>query len=283
MALSQAQSILQASTRAGDGRTVQKIVILTRGKKIECTTAQETAKGLKETMDVLIEVVLFAPDATAENVMNTYEQAAKLSSYPHDLHTHIVGSLHLFIEEAHRQKVVNQIIPSVCQRAISKSETLQTMCDKNVILLHTGKVCVDWNVPIAEYPVPNVEECASLASKANLKGFVYIPEPEVQSFQSGEPSVNCLSSNTTATDPQYNEQTFMPFDNTCSFVQPWEEEGAAPVGWYGSQDGEAHHYGILSGGNCPSVNDRAYTDTIWSNVNNDAAYFGLLKTGSATM
>jgi hypothetical protein len=126
-ALQKAAEVLDATDRSEGQETVaiQKVLVLTKGKRAGCTSAKEVSKTMKE-KGIFIDILLFASDYDTNP--KAYEILQEVASFPWEEHVHVIPGLHTLSNQASRQDAAAKLIPSICPGAISPSEAMQSMC-----------------------------------------------------------------------------------------------------------------------------------------------------------
>jgi len=168
-----------------------------------------------------------------------------------------MGAFVNLIDWGFRRSQTQFLIPKLCPNAISKSHTLQTLCDKRVQLLHRGRTCHDWTLKLSDSPV-SLEDCRNKAFAKGYEGFIWT---DVSDQENAEES-NCMTHPEDGKKAQSNDAG-LPLESTCNYVPDYDEDGTKdkPDSWKGwlNQDlaagnGETtSHYAVLkSASDCPS-------------------------------
>jgi len=278
-ALDKAQQILDKSDRAAEGasQATQKILVLTKGKRVECTIAKEVASKIKS-KKILIDVVLMS--AEYESNPGPYQILKEIVSYPAHAHFHVIHGLHTLVSWASTSEAVSRIIPMTCPDAVSPKQAIKKQCDQKAIMLHKGRECGDWTHPLSTKVVPTVQDCANLALQKGFAAFIYtdIESPAFQSKE-GSTTANCMTHKTDGKLPAYDPQTMKPYDDTCKFVPEYgQKEPKSFTGWskqpFAAGNGMVtSHYAVVDGsGGCPKSWDYKYKKQAFAPGFNELEY-----------
>jgi len=241
----------------------KKVVVVTRGRRIECGSAKQRAKMLKQA-GITVDVVLFAPSYIASN----YEYLNAVATFPPEGHLFYKGGLELLSVVDGMRKIASSLIPKVCPDAVSPAAFLNTMCEGSysdegsamkgppLIVVHRGRNCPLWTVNVMgeEGDPVDLVTCATEAAKREFTAFIHKRLPE----GSNEP--NCFSHETFGRQPQVKgygdaKDAYIPEEATCTgdgLKKPGTSAGASQ-GWAPQPLApDATHYEILEDAkHCP--------------------------------
>jgi hypothetical protein len=250
-AVKEAGKILDRSwrTEAYGNPAKQKILVLTKGKRAECTPVVNVAQGLKKKGST-IDMILFSPtykknpDAAAKTLQDAV-------TYPYRFHLHNPGALSKLNDFQFRRDVASRLIPKICPGDFSVQEYTWFSCNKGEQIVHRGKTCHDWTYALAKKPV-SLEKCRNKAHDKGYKGFIWTDPTS----QPGSREPNCFSHKIFGKLKQVDDQDH-PIDDTCQYVPDYAPKGNATAmaeyeGWEGQAlpAGEADatsHYRVLEG------------------------------------
>lgn len=251
-AVKQAGTILDRSWRTegnSDQVAKQKILILTKGKRAECTPLKTVADGLKK-KGITLDIVLFSstyknsPDAAAKTLQDSV-------TYPYRFHLHNPGALSKLNDFTWRSNAAGKLIPKICPGAFSMQQFFWGSCNKGEQIVHRGRTCPDWTYALAKKPI-TLSKCRNKAHDKGYKGFVWTDPNSTP----GMTEPNCFTHKIFGKLAQVDEED-KPKDDTCHYVPDYAPKGNATAmeeytGWEGQAlpAGEADatsHYRVLEG------------------------------------
>eukprot|EP00392_Amoebophrya_sp_AT5.2_P010271 g10331.t1 len=267
-----AQGLIVAERLLGDARTTEggsavtaekKIVVVTRGRRVECGSAKQRAKMLHG-KGIVVDVVMFGPAYDPNN----FEYLNAVATFPPEGHVFYKGGLELLSMVDKMREIATSLIPKVCPNALSPSLHLKDMCEGNysdeggarkgppLIVVHRGRNCPNWKKNVmgeSTQPVDLVT-CATEAAKGEYKSFTHKRVPE------GSTEANCFTHEEQGKEQQvagYGDEkdAYKPEEKTCvgedlakpgknpALSQGWATQPMAP---------DTTHYEILDDTkNCP--------------------------------
>ncbi|CAD7924400.1 unnamed protein product [Amoebophrya sp. A120] len=268
-----AQGLIVAEKLLGDARTTdggsaitaeKKIVVVTRGRRVECGSAKQRAKMLHN-KGIVVDVIMFGPNYSKEN----FEYLNAVATFPTEGHLFYKGGLELLSQVDTMREIATSLIPKVCPDAISPSAHLKTMCDgaysdeggarkgPPLIVVHRGRNCPNWKKNIMGESTEPVDlvTCATEAQKQEFKSFTFKRVPD------GSTEANCFTHEEQGKESQVlgygdEKEAYKPEEKTCNgddLVKPGSKNPGASQGW-GPQPlaPETTHYEILDDAkDCP--------------------------------
>lgn len=251
-AVKEAGKILDRSWRtegSSDQVAKQKILVLTKGKRAECTPLKTVADGLKK-KGITLDVVLFSttyknsPDAAAKTLQDSV-------TYPYRFHLHSPGALSKLNDFQWRQNMASRLIPKICPGAFSVKSFFWGSCEKGEQIVHRSRTCHDWTYALAKRPI-GLTKCRNKAHDKGFKGFIWTDPIS----QPGMTEPNCFTHKVYGKLAQVDDHD-RPVDDTCQYVPDYAPKSNATAleeykGWEGQAlpAGEADstsHYRVLEG------------------------------------
>jgi hypothetical protein len=265
---------------------MQKVLVLTKGKRTQCTIAKETAEKMKM-KGIIIDMVLMSADY--ESSPQPYDILKEIVSYPSHIHFHVVNGLHTLVSWQSTSEAVSRVLPTVCPDAVSPDHAIKKMCAQKALLLHKGRECGDWTFHLSKKVVSSPEECANLALAAGYRSFVFtdVEHPNYQAKE-GSTTANCVTHKTQGKLAAFDPNTLKPYDDTCQFVPEYGmKDPKSFTGWakqpLAAGNGQiTNHYAALDGSaNCPKTWDAKYKKAVFAPGFNELEYFAESGAGSA--
>jgi hypothetical protein len=272
-ALKAADLILDDSSRSADSsvNADKKVLVLTKGKRAGCTVVKQVAEEMKK-KGIVLDLVLFSP--TYDSNPDEYSALQESVSFPHKAHMHNLGAFVNLVDWGFRMTQSQFLVPKICPEGVSKSHTIQKMCDMRVQLLHRGRTCHNWTKKLTSGPV-SLEECRNEAFSKGYEGFIWTDVSEQENAE----ECNCLSHEEDGKAEQVNEKN-MPLENTCSYVPDYgKDKPEDHKGWLnqelaaGSGDLTSHYRVLKSATDCPNPWSRTYQSLVFQFKEDAAKYF----------
>lgn len=171
--------ITERQKTENDIQYAERVIILTRGKKLDCTDARSVIDDMEKENKAVVSAIVFDSEyqVSAEGTDAAIE---KFVTYPFDKHISVVPGLHVLSSEDTREQFASKVLPMVCPSAYSPEVELKAECDLNVVPLHAGRTCPNWNLDLTSTNryVSTIGECAQLAAAGNYTSFVFTQDAE---------------------------------------------------------------------------------------------------------
>jgi hypothetical protein len=206
-------------------KRTKSLVILTKGKRVECSTADQVAHDLRKD-GVRIHVALFSHDY--KNSPDKFAAVKDLASFPASLHfSHFPGYSWL-----HTTRFVRDMVPTVCSKA--KPSWFVDRFKRSYMPwrpVHVGATCASWRVDLfgslcggrrkncfrrRNLWLTTPYRCARIARQKGFKGAIYM----AGKIRQGRRRVwhnKCLVHPTLSKDPQVKADGTAN-DETCKCV-----------------------------------------------------------------
>jgi len=214
-----AADILGSSSRGGRPYYAsKKALVLTKGKRAECTTLGRTSDAMQED-GIDVATILFASDyKDTEDSKKKYELVKEMVSYPDDVNFNLIEGVALLADSVKRDSFVDKIIPRICPRAMSPRRYRWRARWSGVAMVHYGRTCTTWTSPespdsvVLGVSVRNPRSCGRLAEEAGYKSFIFSWQSWWERKSGNVP--NCFTHKSEGTVAQVDADG-KPVDTTC--------------------------------------------------------------------
>lgn len=245
-ALKLSEQILDASTRTNSDSVQQKVLVLTKGKRSDCTIVKSIAEGLKSKKVGVDFVVINSGYAGNDKPFQVLHESA---TFPHFAHFHVIEGMAKLNDYFFQKNAVSAILPGLCPGAMSVKAITKKECEDKYQILHRGRTCKDWETALSENPV-DLKTCRDIAAREGYQGFIHAPassNEDSSNADEGSTSANCFTHEKDGKKAQTNKDG-KPFENTCNYVPDYGKGNKEEyLGWAKQPEAVGTHYKVMEG------------------------------------